>query len=273
MDAVVGFSFKAKASPLTCLISQVCPLQKLSCSTLHTCFTFSSSITHNGGKYVYYHHAIMFSLSGFRKAALTLIPAVFPHRILLSTTGCLDILVTKSFLLTQVRLSQSACTYKWRGTGNALVTTSRGQVSYRCWCLTNMCYVSKASPWVSFFCWISTRSCRKQGTIVRWAHHSPFNLHFHIYSAFVASGWTFGCSHRVFACMRIVSDGKFMCSSCIFIFYFFRCLQVTRSLLIQGSLLSSRLPYDLASLWPHLVFTWGTSPCFRWQRRIQAHHV
>lgn len=94
----------------------------------------------------------MLAFSVDSNAAITFSHLILPHRILLSTNGCLHILETKSFLLIQVRVSQSACAYKWRGTGNAPMTTSLGEVSYRCWCLTNMCFVSKASPSVPFFC-------------------------------------------------------------------------------------------------------------------------
>lgn len=80
-----------------------------------------------------------------KETALTLTFSASSHRILLFMNGCQDSSETKSFLHTQVRFSRrERARTSAGGTRDAPLATSRGEVSYRWCCSTNMCSISKS---------------------------------------------------------------------------------------------------------------------------------
>lgn len=143
---------------------------------------------------------------------------IIPHRILLSTNGCLGFLETKSFLLIQVGIISSACAYNWRRTGNALVTTSRGEVS----CRWQICTLSaKHQLWASFLCWRSSHSPRKYKR--QWSDEKNYIYHF-----FLSPKWLFVWFQKLY------NESVFSSM------YFVSCLGL--NCLFIKNLLKSRLP-------------------------------
>lgn len=170
--------------------------------------------------------------------------------------------MAKSFLPTQVRISQSACAcrsreeqvmHRWP---QAVVRWAIGGGVWQ-----KVCAVSKALTRVFFLCWISSHGWRKledNGQMIP----SPQSL-FHCFYSLRLLAHCGRSLHAWGAILTLLLLLSLFFFNFVFIMFWLTCMQVTRSLLIQGSRLSFRLlPYGLVSLWLHLVFTWGNDSLF-----------
>ncbi len=138
---------------------------------------------------------------------------------------------------------ECVCAYRRRGTGNAPLPTSCGELSYRWRCLTNMCSVSKTSPWASFLCWISTRSWGKLKALWSDEPISSPTLHFH---GCTASLWSLKRRCRMPACTY--EDSHSIIS--------FNVLTLLRLPAVCGSRDLSWVPGGCHEIWHHYGPTW-----------------